>query len=402
MKILVLGSGLMGYAAAFDLAKSSGVEIVTLADKDADGPTRAKDRIAAALGASAAERVRTAVTILPGDPSLPALLAAHDAVLSAVPYFLNPAIARLAVEAGTHFCDLGGNNDAVEAALALHDEAARRGVTVIPDCGLAPGMANVVAAHAIELLGAGPVERIAIRVGGLPQIPKPPLDYQLFFSVEGLINEYIEPCRVVRDHRIVTVPGMSEVESLAFPAPFGTLEAFQTSGGTSTMPRTFKDRVRHLDYKTIRYPGHAARIQLLVDLGLLSSEAVTLEDGRSVRPRDVLGRLLNLRLPTGSDDVVLVRVEGEATRAGKTRTVSAQLVTRPDEWRRTAMMRTTSDPTSIIAQMMVRGETRGPGAGTPETMVPPKPFLAELAARGIVFEETIDGGRIEASWAGPS
>ncbi len=402
MKILVLGSGLMGYAAAFDLARSAGVERVTLADKDAAGPSRAKAAIGAALGDAAAGRVATAVVDLPRDPALDALLSAHDAVLSAVPYFLNPELAHRAVEAGSHFCDLGGNNDAVEAALALHERAVEKGVTVVPDCGLAPGMANVVAARAIELLGDGPVERIAIRVGGLPAHPKPPLGYQLFFSVEGLINEYVEPCRVLRDGRLLLVPGMSEVETILFPAPFGKLEAFQTSGGTSTMPRTFKDRVKNLDYKTIRYPGHAGQIQLLVDLGLLSSEPVSLDDGAKVRPRDVLGRLLHARLPKDGEDVVLVRVEGEASRGGRTRTARAQLIAHPDEWRRTAMMRTTSDPTSIVAQMMVRGETRGPGAGTPETMVPPAPFLAELARRGIVFEETVDGSTVPPTWASPS
>lgn len=391
MNVLVLGSGLMGYAAAFDLARSPGVTRVTLADKEVDAVQRAAQRIQATLGARATATLETRALEVPGSPELPTLLAHHDAVISAVPYFLNPELARLAVDAGSHFCDLGGNNDAVEAALALHEKALDRGVTVIPDCGLAPGMANVVAARAIDLLGEGPIDRISIRVGGLPQDPKPPLGYQLFFSVEGLINEYIEPCRVVRDHRIVTVPGMSEVETLEFPPPLGKLEAFQTSGGTSTMPRTFKDRVKNLDYKTIRYPGHAEQIQLLVDMGLLSSESIPLEKGVTVRPRDVLGKLLHQRLPQGGVDVVLVRVEGEAVREEKTRRYRGQLICKPDEFGRTAMMRTTSDPTSVIAQMMVRGETRGPGAGTPEQIVPAAPFLAALRDRGIVLEETLDG-----------
>lgn len=389
----------MGSAAAFDLARSPGVEKITLADQDPNGLQRTIRKISRDLGEKAAGRFAVASIRLPEDPQLSLLLSSHDAVISAVPYFLNPGLARAAVEAGTHFCDMGGNNDAVEATLALHDLAVERGVAVIPDCGLAPGLANVVAARAIDLLGDVPIERISIRVGGLPQHPQLPLNFQLFFSVEGLINEYIEPCRVLRDHRLVTVAGMSEIESLDFPPPFGTLEAFHTSGGASTMPRTFRDRVKNLDYKTIRYPGHAERIQLLVDLGLLSSQPISLEGGLHVRPRDVLGRLLMEQLPQEGEDVVLVRVEGEAKHEGRTRSYRAQLISYPDSWERTAMMRTTSDPTSVIAQMMVRKETRGPGAGTPETMVPPAPFLAALAEREIVFEETLDGNVIESSGA---
>ncbi len=393
MRILVLGSGLMGFAAAFDLLRSEDVEAVTLADRDMGRLEEAARRIREAIDRSPS----TECVEVPDDARLPGLLADHDACLSAVPYVFNPTLAALAVDAGTHFCDLGGNNRAVAEELALDERARDRGVTVIPDCGLAPGMANVVAARAIELLGAGPIDRISIRVGGLPSEPKPPLEYQLFFSVEGLINEYVEPCRLLRDGSILEVPGMSEVESLEFPAPFGALEAFQTSGGTSTMPSTFLGRVRNLDYKTIRYPGHAEKIRLLMDLGLTSSAPVITEDEVEVSPRRVLGALLTDRLTMEGEDVALVRVTGEAERGGTLRRYCAQLVCRPDRWGRTAMMRTTSDPTSVITQMMIRNETNGPGAGTPEIMVPPKPFLAALADRDIRFEETLDGDPVDGS-----
>jgi lysine 6-dehydrogenase len=388
VKFLVLGSGLMGYAAAFDLLRSEGVEGVTLADRDPGRLENAARLIREALGRSP----EIEVVEVPNDVRLPDLLASHAACLSAVPYVYNPPLARAAVAAGTHFCDLGGNNSAVEEELRLDEAARDRGVTVIPDCGLAPGMANVVAARAIERLGEGPVERVAIRVGGLPRDPQPPLDYQLFFSVEGLINEYVEPCRLLRDGEIVEVPGLSEVERIDFPPPFGELEAFQTSGGTSTMPRTFRGRVRDLDYKTIRYPGHAEKIRLLVDLGLTSTAPIITEDDVEVSPRRVLGALLVDRLTMSGEDVVLVRVTAQAVRDGSSRHYRAELICGPDEHGRTAMMRTTSDPTVVVALMMARGETNGPGAGTPETMVPPGPFLTELTKRDIVFEETLDGG----------
>src|SRR5204862_625335 len=131
---------------------------------------------------------------------------------------------------------LGGDNDVVAAELALHAAARAKGVNVIPGCGLAPGMTAVLVAHAVARFDS--VDEIHIRVGGLPLAPKPPLDYQLVFSVEGLINEYVERARVVRDGKVVEIESMTEVEELEFPQPFGKMEAFQTSGGTSTLPDT--------------------------------------------------------------------------------------------------------------------------------------------------------------------
>src|SRR5215210_8307938 len=202
----------------------------------------------------------------------------HDAVLSCVTYFHNLSLARAAVEARTHFCDLGGNNAVVDAELALDEEASAAGVNVVPDCGLAPGMVSVLAAHGAARFDA--LDEVRIRVGGLPQKPRPPLDYQIVFSVEGLINEYVERARVVRGGRIVEVESMTEVEELEFPAPFGRMEAFQTSGGTSTLPETFLGRVTELDYKTVRYPGHCERFRLLIELGLTAADAVDVDGAR--------------------------------------------------------------------------------------------------------------------------
>src|SRR5205823_13354745 len=140
---------------------------------------------------------------------------------------------------------LGGNNAVVDAELALDAQAKAAGVNIIPDCGLAPGMVAVLVAHGAQRFEH--LDEVHIRVGGLPQNPKPPLDYQLVFSVEGLINEYIEPARIIGGGKIETVESMTELEDIEFPPPFGKLEAFQPSGGTSTLPDTFLGRVRELD-----------------------------------------------------------------------------------------------------------------------------------------------------------
>src|SRR2546421_5863295 len=298
MKILVLGSGRMGLGAAFDFARQDDVDEVTVADIDA---ARARE-VAARVGSKA-----TAHALDVNDRGdVISLMRGHDAALSCVVYKLNEHLARCAIEAGTSFCDLGGNNDVVAAELALDAQARERGINIIPDCGLAPGMVAVLVAHGAQRFDS--LDEIHIRVGGLPLDPKPPLDYQLIFSVEGLINEYVERARVIRDGKIVEVDSMTEIESLEFPPPFGRMEAFQTSGGTSTLPETFLGKVKALDYKTIRYPGHCERFKLLVDLGLCASDEVEI-DGARVTPRRLLGEMLYRHLPADEPDVVLVRLE---------------------------------------------------------------------------------------------
>jgi lysine 6-dehydrogenase len=380
MKILVLGAGRMGLGAAYDLAhNSTDVDAITIADIDAE---RAR-AVAATINSDKLTATSVDVT---DTAQVVALMRGHEAALSCVTYFHNLQLARAAIEARTNFCDLGGNNSIVAAELALDAEARAAGINIIPDCGLAPGMVSVLAAHGAARFTE--LEAIHIRVGGLPQEPRPPLNYQLVFSVEGLINEYVERARVIRNGQIIEIESMTEIETLEFPAPFGRVEAFQTSGGTSTLPDTFAGRLRELDYKTIRYPGHCAQFKLLIDLGLCSSDAVEL-DGVRITPRRLLGELLVRHLPADEPDVVLIRLEFRGRADGQQRTLRYDIIDRFDP--RTglsAMMRTTAFPASIIAQTMARGETSERGALPQERCIRPAPFVAALAARGIEIDES--------------
>jgi len=374
MKMLVLGAGRMGLGAAHDLAAQSDVTAVTVADVDL---SKAQD-IASRVGA----KVRAARIDCNDHAAVVALMRGHASAISCVNYWLNERLARAAIEAGANFCDLGGNNDVVDAELALDAQAKAANVNVVPDCGLAPGMVAVLVAHAASRFES--IDEIHIRVGGLPQNPQPPLDYQMVFSVEGLINEYIEPARVIRAGTITTVASMTEVESLEFPPPFGTMEAFQTSGGTSTLPETFLGKVKELDYKTIRFPGHCAKFKTMIDLGLCSSDPIDV-DGVRVKPRRVLGDLLVKTLPHDEPDVVLVRVEV----SGGGKRLRYDIIDRHDpKTGLSAMMRTTAFPASIVALMMARGQTTQKGAQPQERCIPPQPFMDELAKREIRVQET--------------
>lgn len=375
MRILVLGAGRMGFGAVYDLARQRDVERVTVGDAI---PERAH-RVASMAGEGKAVPLQLDVT---NHAAVLEAMRGHDAVLSCVVYKLNAQLARTAVQAKTNFCDLGGNNEVVAQELLLDEAARKAGVNIIPDCGLAPGMVAVLVAHAAARFQS--LDAIHIRVGGLPQNPKPPLDYQFVFSVEGLINEYVEPARIIRGGRISEVDSMTELEELDFPAPFGRLEAFQTSGGTSTLPDTFLGRVRELDYKTIRYKGHCAKFKTMIDLGLCDSEPVAV-DGARIPPRRLFAELLLRHLPADEPDVVLVRVEV----SGGGRTLRYDIIDRQDEASGlSAMMRTTAFPAAIVALMMARGQTTQKGALPQERCIPAEAFMRELAARNINVVET--------------
>src|SRR5437867_6006720 len=281
MKILVLGAGRMGHGAVFDLAHNSpDVEHVTVADSD----LKKAESVAASVGAS---NVDVREVDASDHPAVLALIRGHDSVISCVNYWYNESLSRAAIEARANFCDLGGNNYVVDEQLAMDGEAKAAGINIIPDCGLAPGMVSILAMHGAKEFDE--LEEIHIRVGGLPQDPQPPLDYQLVFSVEGLINEYIEAARVIRNGELRVIESMTEIESLEFEG-FPPLEAFQTSGGTSTLPDTFFGKIRELDYKTIRYAGHCEKFKTMIELGLCSSEEIVV-DYQKVTPRKIFGEL---------------------------------------------------------------------------------------------------------------
>lgn len=374
MKILVLGAGRMGHGAVFDLIHNSpGVERVTVADFD----LKKAEAVAEAVGTSRVDAHHVDAGTI---SDVTDLMRGHDSVISCVNYWYNVALSKAAVETGANFCDLGGNNYVVDEQLALDTEAKAAGINIIPDCGLAPGMVSILAMHGAAKFDE--IEEIHIRVGGLPQNPQPPLNYQLVFSVEGLINEYIEVARVIRDGKITEIPSMTEIESLSFEG-FPPLEAFQTSGGTSTLPDTFLGKIRELDYKTIRYAGHCEKFKTMIDLGLCSSDEIV-ADFQKVKPRKVFGELLQKHLPADCPDYVLVRLDFVGTKGGETKRLRYDIVDKLDAATgMSAMMRTTAFPASIIAQMMARGDVLSRGATPQEKAIDPDNFVAELQKRNI-------------------
>ena len=379
MRYIVLSSGKMGGAAAFDLATADRTNEVILADLHLD----AAERSARAIGPNVHPRQVDANS----REDLVRLFQGSDAVLSAAPYPLNLQITQAAIDAGTHMCDLGGSNDILQRQLALSAEAAEKNVTVIPNCGLAPGLINILAMEGFRRFDT--VESIRLRVGGLPQIPRPPLFYQITFSVEGLLNEYLEPVDTIVEGSLRKVEPLCDLETIEFPPPFGRLEAFSTSGGLSSLPRLLQGKVNHLDYKTIRHRGHCEKFKTLIDLGFASAEPLVL--GTTVRTsREVFAELLRKKLDYNDRDVVLARATVTGRQGKLARTLVYELIDYYDEaTHMTAMMRTTAFPTSIIAQMLARGSITRRGVFPPEEIVPGEVLMRELSERSIVITEQL-------------
>jgi lysine 6-dehydrogenase len=313
-----------------------------------------------------------------------------DAVLCALPYYFNLDATRMAVEAGVHYCDLGGNTDIVFKQKELSDQAAAKRASVIPDCGVAPGMVNILAQHGIAQLDH--VDAVRIYVGGLPQRPEPPLNYQIVYSLEGVLDYYTTLSWILRNSRRTRVEALTEIEPVEFPEPLGTLEAFHTAGGLSTMAFRYEGQIATMEYKTLRYPGHAAIMRAMRDLGFLALEPVEVA-GHRVVPRDLAVAVLQPRLTRpDAPDIVALRVTVAGTRAGRGETRGWQLVDRTDPATGiSAMMRTTGYSLAITGWMQVRGEISGPGVRTPDEGVPAARYIEELARRGIQLKEFSDG-----------
>ena len=374
MRLLVLGAGLQGSACAYDLLNDPDVTQVRLADVRVD---QLPPFLAPYLGS----RLVAEPLDAKNRAAVGALMRESQAVMSALPYYLNGDMAELAVQAGVHYCDLGGNTEIVRRQKQLDAEARARGLSVVPDCGLAPGMVNILAQHGIDQLDG--VDAVRLYVGGLPQRPEPPLNYQVVYSLEGVLDYYTTRSWVLRNSRLTNVTALSEVEAVEFPAPLGTLEAFHTAGGLSTMAFRYEGRIPTMEYKTLRYPGHARVMETIRDLGFLDLDPVSVR-GVEVKPRDVAVAVLEPRLrKASSPDLVVVRVVVEGKKNGQATRVGWELVDRCDEARGiTAMMRTTGYSLAITALMQVRGQIR-PGVCTPDECVPARPYIDALARRGI-------------------
>ncbi|MEI4769029.1 saccharopine dehydrogenase C-terminal domain-containing protein [Psychrobacillus sp. FJAT-51614] len=384
MKVAVLGAGLMGKEAARDLVKSPNVEKVLLCDLDVGQATMFKER----LQNSKIEILRLDAN---DDVNILQIMEKVDVVINALFYSFNEKVARLAVDAGVHSIDLGGHiGGATDTVLSLHEKAKQKGITLIPDLGVAPGMINILAGYGASKLDE--VSGIHLYVGGIPVKPEGIFGYNIVFSLEGVFDHYTDPSHVIRDGKLQEVESLSEIEPIFFDE-YGELEAFHTAGGTSTLPKSFPN-IDTLEYKTIRYKGHADKFKLLVDLGLTNKKTIVNVNGNMVKARDVLKEVLTPQLLLGDkEDAVLLRVIVKGVKEGKDTTYSYELATKKDRLSgTTAMARATANTVSVVAQMIGNNVISKRGVYPPELIVPGELYIREMATRGVDIVESVVRG----------
>jgi len=386
--MLVLGAGLQGSACAYDLLQNPDVTEVRLADLHTG-------HLEPFLAPFSGNRLIFTPLDVRDKEAVLALMRQCDAAMSAIPYYFNYELAELAVQAGVHFSDLGGNTEIVFKQQTLDSAAKTKGITIIPDCGLAPGMVNILAEHAITQLDR--VDSVRIYVGGLPQNPQPPLNYQIVYSLEGVLDYYTTLSWVLRGGKRTQVTALSEIETVRFDGSVGELEGFHTAGGLSTMAFRYEGKIPTMEYKTLRYPGHAKIMEAIRDLGLLDLKPVDVK-GVKVVPRDLVVAAMGPRLtkPEGYD-LVALRVFAEGTRKGKPTRIGWELVDYYDEKNGiSAMERSTGYSLSITGQMQARGELGKAGVFTPDEAIPAEKYIAELAKRGVMINQMKEDATIAA------
>jgi len=378
-RAIVLGAGMVGRTMAVDLIGDADFDVAiadvnTASLREIDESDRGITTVEADLSDSA---------------SVKRLVADYDVVLGALSSRIGFSTLRSVIEAGRPYCDISFMPD---DALELDELAKEHGVTAVADCGVAPGLSNLLVGYADSQLES--LTNVRIDVGGVPRERNWPFEYKAGFAPSDVIEEYTRPARVVVNGRTVVQPALTDAELIDFPG-VGTLESFVTDGLRSLIDTITAD---HMVEKTMRYPGHAELMRVLRHMGLFGEEPIRLPGNPSVevRPIDVTSALLFpvWKYEPGEADLTIMRVIVEGIdRDGKATRFSWSLFDEFDqETQTTSMSRTTAFPATIVARMLVDGSFSRPGVNPPE-FVGREPgladrVLAELNQRGICVEST--------------
>jgi saccharopine dehydrogenase-like NADP-dependent oxidoreductase len=377
MNVLVLGSGNIGSVAAEDLANSKSSIEVVIADNDEEKARTVAENI----GAKNLSSMKIDVT---KRNRLIETLKQFDLAMGFLPGDLGHLLAEACVEAHRDLVDVSFGPENI---MELNVAACKAGSTIVPDCGLAPGISNVLIGQSVSKLDR--VKKVHAMVGGLPEKPVPPLNYVITWSPDSLIDEYTRKARIIRNGQMVEVDALTGIEELMFPE-LGRLEAFYTDG-LRTLLYTLRD-VEEMWEKTLRYLGHAEKINTLRALGFFDDKKIT-ADNASIEPRKFTAKILQRALSDPKQrDVVALRTEVSGTKNNKQVTYSYDMLDFQDSKRNiTAMARTTAYPASIVAQLILNGKIEEKGVVPPEKIGMKTEtfglFMQELKKRGIDIKE---------------
>lgn len=373
---LILGAGRQGTAAAYDLIHLGNAGRVILADVELTTAEKSAFRVNNLTKTSKASSLQLNVTEI---DKVKSAMEGVDGVLSAVPYYFNYDLTRTAIEMGVHYCDLGGNTEVVRSQLALDEDARNTGVSVVPDCGMGPGLISTMGVFVMDYFDQP--EEIFIYDAGLPQVPKPPWNYEASFHINGLTNEMDGDAYYIRNGKVTPVPTLTEPE-IVFIEPLGELEADVSSGGLSTSAWTFEGKLRTLENKVLRYPGHYEWLRAFKTLGLFQEEPVKVGD-QLVSPRALYHTLLEPKIKNDNiRDICVILVVGRGTKNGQPQEVQYDLIDYYDPSTGfTAMERLTGWHCSVMLYLQTHGVVRI-GAVPMEIAVNAATFMEEFKQRG--------------------
>jgi lysine 6-dehydrogenase len=377
--VAVFGSGLMGSAIARDLVRASDVSQVVVCDID-------RKRLDSLVRVESSEKLSVKRHDVSRRSETVKLLRKFDVGIGALPHGLSEYAIESTLQAGVNFVDLIFGWRFEQSR--INSTAKRKNITIIPACGLAPGLTNILAMAAAEKMDR--VDEVHIKVGGIPKRPKPPLNYRIVFSFEAVLEEYVRKAKIVRKGRLTEVDALSGLEMITFPQPIGKCECFYTDG-LSTLTETMKG-VKEMDEKTIRWPGHVAQIRTLIECGLLETHPVSI-DGQRVIPRELVLRVLSERIRLGREkDLTLLRVDVTGKSEGRRVHRRCQMIDHYDSRRKlTSMARTTAFPCSVVAQMLGTGLIQQKGLIPPELAVKGElrqRFMKQLHDKGVKITST--------------
>ena len=376
-KVCILGVGRQGSAAAYDIVLNSNAKKLLLLDIDCSSIKSCIYKLNKFKRKNL--QINGLVVDLNDKALLSKLLKPIDIMLSAVPYQFNPILTKIALATKTSMVDLGGHTENVIKQLSFHDEAVKKNISIVPDCGMGPGMNVSMALLAMEQLDEP--KDVFIWDGGLPKNPKGPWNYSLFFNIKGLTNEYDESAFFLKNGKIDKVLCFEGFEKIKFDY-IGYLEAVVTSGGLSTMPWTYEGKLSTLQNKTLRYEGHWELMKAYRQLGLFREDFILFK-GAKFTPREFYHYLLEPQLNTkDKNDICLMRTEAYGMKNGKKTGVRFDAVEEYDsKIDYMAMEKWTGWHASIVMQKIMDGTIK-PGAYPIEKALSGNMFYEEAIKRG--------------------
>ena len=385
-KFCVLGGGRQGTAIAYDLLKFGNPSQVIIADVNLKQAEASTTRNKSLLDTDKLLAVQVDVN---NQKQMLDLLQDVDVLISAVPYHLNTKVTDFAIQSSTSMVDLGGHTGIVQAQLNRSHEAIEKGITIVPDCGMGPGMNVTMALLAMEQLDTP--EHVRIWDGGLPLNPVEPWNYASFFNINGLTNEYDGDAFFIQEGKVTRVPCFEDVEILSFSEGIGDLEAAVTSGGLSTMPWTFEGKLKTLENKTLRYFGHWDQMIAFRQLGLFDLTPMEFNE-KKIIPREFYHQLLEPKLNANpKEDVCIMRTEAVGEKDGiPTKAVVETLEYFDENTGFYAMEKWTGWHASIMA-IRIGNKELNPGAISVENAMSGTYFLREGEKRGYKININIEG-----------